>query len=137
MVTGGGLLAAAIGAAARALGGDTIGVVDEVELPEPAAIAGLFDTGAGTPYPVLVTARDAWDVRDYDQIRAACDSAGVAWLPVHTELGRVVVGPWYTPGAAGCALCARLRRSLADDHDAHRGSAWPATPDWPARRRRG
>jgi ribosomal protein S12 methylthiotransferase accessory factor len=71
---------------------------------------------------LLVTANDGWDCRAYERIQALCVAHRWSWLPVHTELGRTVIGPLYTPGVAGCVTCAELRRSLADDHFAVRQS---------------
>src|SRR5690349_6972252 len=67
---------------------------------------------------ILITSRDSWDQYGYDDIQKSCDAQGTQWLPVHTEVGKVVIGPWYTPGVAGCVVCVEFRRSLADDlHD--------------------
>jgi ribosomal protein S12 methylthiotransferase accessory factor len=67
---------------------------------------------------IVVTASDAWDLRAYPAIRKACADRGMPWLPVRTELGRVVIGPVELPGAPGCVSCAELRRRLARP-DAH------------------
>ncbi|WP_329518678.1 TOMM precursor leader peptide-binding protein [Spirillospora sp. NBC_01491] len=59
---------------------------------------------------VVVSAADAWDVGDRAEIRAECAQDGAYWLPVRTELGRVVIGPSERPGRPGCVDCAELRR---------------------------
>ncbi|GAA1774400.1 TOMM precursor leader peptide-binding protein [Streptomonospora arabica] len=100
-VVGSGLLADAIADAAAAHGG-----VAGSAAPEPEA-AGV-DTGA-----LVVAAADGWDTRPYPRVRAACDAAPAPWLPVRTELGRLVLGPVELPGRPGCGDCADLRRRVA------------------------
>jgi len=67
---------------------------------------------------ITVAVTDAWDMRTYPKLR----ERGLPWLPVRTELGRVVIGPVELPGEPGCVECAELRRRLArprpGDHDA-------------------
>jgi ribosomal protein S12 methylthiotransferase accessory factor len=93
----------------------------------PAGPADLDDLvgGAGVSpdgQRLLLTASDGWDCRAYERVQALCVAHRMSWLPVHTELGQTVIGPRYSPGAAGCVTCAELRRSLADDHFAVRQS---------------
>src|SRR5262249_30230750 len=115
-IAGHGLLAAAIGEAMSAvphLAGFTVhDGVELIDLPDPEPV-GLIAPSNGQ---LVITASDAWDCRDCDRLQAMCVEHRVSWLPVRTELGRTVIGPLYTPGAAGCVGCAELRRSLADDH---------------------
>lgn len=106
-IVGHGLLATSIGAAL-----DTRVCADD--LADRAELADLFGGAAGGR--LLVTASDGWDCRAHERVQELCTAANAAWLPVRTELGRVVIGPCYRPGAAGCVTCAELRRSLADDH---------------------
>ncbi len=42
-----------------------------------------------------------------------CRELGAAWLPVHAELDRVVIGPLTRPGRPGCARCLDRRRAGA------------------------
>ncbi|RKN32217.1 TOMM precursor leader peptide-binding protein [Micromonospora musae] len=59
---------------------------------------------------VIVTATDAWDLGDRTAVRAAGTSDRPSWLPVRTELGRVVIGPLERAGEPGCVDCAERRR---------------------------
>nr|WP_055510026.1 TOMM precursor leader peptide-binding protein [Nonomuraea pusilla] len=61
----------------------------------------------------VVTVTDSWDVDRYPELHASCAAAGVPWIPVHVELGRVVIGPVAFPGVPGCYECAEFRRRLA------------------------
>ncbi|MGI5282703.1 TOMM precursor leader peptide-binding protein [Nonomuraea polychroma] len=63
--------------------------------------------------PVVITAADGWDTRAYQRIQKTCAAKRLAWLPVHAELGRVVVGPCVRPGRPGCVQCAEERRRRA------------------------
>jgi ribosomal protein S12 methylthiotransferase accessory factor len=123
-IVGNGLLATAISESLSAdpcigqVGAhDLTGVSDFLELAE---FAGDADPTQGGR--VLVTASDGWDCRDYERIQALCAAHGTSWLPVRTELGRTVLGPFYTPGEPGCVQCAEQRRSLANEHYAARES---------------
>src|SRR5260370_40637368 len=121
-VAGHGLLATAI---SESLGADprvdSVRACDLADVSSAADLAGLLGTadrpGDGR---VLVTASDGWDCRDYERIQALCAAGGTCWLPVRTELGAAVLGPWYVPREAGCVQCAELRRSLANEHYAAR-----------------
>jgi ribosomal protein S12 methylthiotransferase accessory factor len=104
-LVGAGLLADAI---ARDLGPH--GAVYRVDRTELATIPG--DCRA------VVVAGDGWDAGDHPDVRKACADREVPWLPVRTELGRVVVGPVVCPNTPGCAGCADLRRRSAR-HDTH------------------
>ncbi|MEN3613810.1 TOMM precursor leader peptide-binding protein [Plantactinospora sp. ZYX-F-223] len=57
-----------------------------------------------------MTATDAWDIGDRAAVRAASTERRLSWLPVYTELGRVVIGPLERAGEPGCVDCAELRR---------------------------
>jgi ribosomal protein S12 methylthiotransferase accessory factor len=81
-----------------------------------AAIATRLDGGVNVP--VLVVASDGWDTHNYPEIRAR----RMPWLPVRTELGRVVIGPVDLPGMPGCVRCADLRRGRARQHPAEHES---------------
>jgi len=96
---------------------DLTGVSDFLDRAELAGDGDLPQNGR-----VLVTASDGWDCRDYERMRALCAAHRTSWLPVRTELGRTVLGPFYTPGEAGCVQCAEQRRSLANEHYAARES---------------
>lgn len=86
-------------------------------LPSPADVAVL---AAWQPLAVAVEARDGWDTSGHAAVRAAAAAVPVSWLPVRTELSHAVVGPVETPGQAGCARCAALRRAGAmPDPEAH------------------
>src|SRR6266702_6486412 len=61
----------------------------------------------------VITSDDGWDMDRYPQVRKVCADRELPWLPVRTELGRVVIGPIELPGRPGCVECAELRRRLA------------------------
>lgn len=65
-----------------------------------------------TSGPVVV-ATDCWDTRNHPAVRQACRERQLTWLPVRTELGRVVVGPIEFAQQPGCVLCAESRRERA------------------------
>ncbi len=71
---------------------------------------------------MAVLANDAWDVGSRAMARTLYTQNGAPWIPVHTELGEIVVGPAELPGTRGCATCAESRRRLArpdpQGHDA-------------------
>ncbi|MFE5581731.1 TOMM precursor leader peptide-binding protein [Kitasatospora sp. NPDC056531] len=69
----------------------------------------LADAIARRPPSMLVVARDGWDTGDW----SAAHDRGEPWLPVWTELDRVVVGPVVRPGEPGCVWCLQTRRSGA------------------------
>lgn len=87
---------------------------------------------ARRPPSMLVVARDGWDTGDW----AAAHDRGEPWLPVWTELDRVVIGPLVRPGERGCVWCVQTWRSSAperapwtgelrkDERVASRPSAW-------------
>lgn len=68
---------------------------------------------ARRPPSLLVVAHDGWDTGDW----AAAHDRGEPWLPVWTELDRVVVGPVVRPGEPGCAWCLQTWRSAAPRRD--------------------
>ncbi|WP_051969235.1 TOMM precursor leader peptide-binding protein [Kitasatospora azatica] len=92
----------------------------------------LADAIARRPPSMLVVARDGWDTGDW----VAAHDRGEPWLPVWTELDRVVVGPLVRPGERGCVWCVQTWRSSAserapwtselreDERIASRPSAW-------------
>lgn len=105
--------------------------------PDPADLTDLAGDAAGSRdgRRLLVTASDGWDCRAYDRVQALCVAHRVSWLPVRTELGQVIIGPCYSPGAAGCVTCAEQRRSMADDQFAVRQSVrerYPRLADQPS-----
>ncbi len=120
-IVGHGLLATAI---AEAMGGapglDRIRAYDVATTSDFVDLIG--DAEAARVGDLLVTASDGWDCRADERIHALCVAHRMSWLPVRTELGRTVIGPFYTPGVPGCVTCAELRRSLADDQFAVRQS---------------
>src|SRR5512139_1418900 len=67
-------------------------------------------TGQGAP---VLVAGDGWDTRSYPAVRRFCADQGVPWLPIRTELCRVVIGPVELPGGEGCVDCAESRRRSA------------------------
>ncbi|MEV0278504.1 TOMM precursor leader peptide-binding protein [Streptomyces sp. NPDC050610] len=75
----------------------------------------LADALALRPPPMLVVARDGWDTGGW----AAAHDRGGPWLPVWTELDRVVVGPVVRPGEPGCVWCVQTWRSSAPQRDVH------------------
>ncbi|MEU8588825.1 TOMM precursor leader peptide-binding protein [Streptomyces sp. NPDC048664] len=68
---------------------------------------------AQRPPSMLVVARDGWDTGDW----AAAHDRGEPWLPVWTELDRVVIGPLVRPGEHGCVWCVQKWRSSAPRRD--------------------
>ena len=68
---------------------------------------------ARRPPAMLVVARDGWDTGDW----AAAHDRGEPWLPVWTELDRVVIGPLVHPGEPGCVWCAQTWRAVASERD--------------------
>lgn len=71
----------------------------------------LLGNAARADARVLVSLDDRWYV-DEDQRRAAWQRQ-LPWLPVRTELGVVVIGPFEQPGTPGCLSCAEARRHRA------------------------
>ena len=117
-VAGHGLLATAI---SETLSADPrIDNVRACDLADICSGADLADLLGAADRPedgrVLVTASDGWDCRDYKRIQALCAAHGTSWLPVRTELGRAILGPFYVPSEAGCVQCAERRRSLANEY---------------------
>jgi len=77
-------------------------------------LAGLRTGGAGAAGRPVVAVGDGWDD---DLLTRAADSAaagGVAFLGVHVELGRALIGPAVLPGVPGCLRCLAARRSAVD-----------------------
>ncbi|OLE22573.1 MAG: hypothetical protein AUG49_18620 [Catenulispora sp. 13_1_20CM_3_70_7] len=72
--------------------------------------------GAVGDCAAVVTVTDRWNTDDHPAVHRACASTGVPWLPVHTELGQVVIGPVTVDGGTGCATCAATRRARARAH---------------------
>jgi len=116
-IVGHGLLATAIHEAASAASGP--GHVRAYDVADMSDVEDLVDLVGDAEWSrdgqLLVTASDGWDCRAYERIQALCLAHRTPWLPVRTELGQTVIGPFYAPGVAGCVTCAELRRSLADD----------------------
>ncbi|MFE7115737.1 TOMM precursor leader peptide-binding protein [Streptomyces sp. NPDC057654] len=76
----------------------------------------LADAIALRPPPsTLVVAHDGWDTGGWP----AAHDRGEPWLPVWTELGRVVIGPVVRPGEPGCARCVQTWRAAAPQRDQH------------------
>ncbi|MEU7041237.1 TOMM precursor leader peptide-binding protein [Streptomyces varsoviensis] len=75
----------------------------------------LAEAIALRPPPLLVVARDGWDTGGW----AAAHGRGEPWLPVWTELDRVVVGPVVHPGEPGCVRCVQTWRAAAPRRDPH------------------
>ncbi|MCA2225173.1 TOMM precursor leader peptide-binding protein [Nonomuraea aurantiaca] len=73
------------------------------------SVSPLLTSGA----VAAVVAHDRWDLSGYAEVRAAAAAAGVPWLPVRAELGRVVLGPLEESGLPGCVDCGEFRRRLA------------------------
>jgi len=92
-LAGEGALARAIGAALAA---------DGIETGELSA-----------SHTVLIVATDCWDAGHAGPARRDAVRLAVPMLPVHTELGRAVVGPLERAGTPGCGHCVTLRRSRA------------------------
>ena len=58
----------------------------------------------------LVVASDCWDLGAHSAAHQACQARGVPWMPIHTELSTVVIGPLTRPARPGCPVCFELRR---------------------------
>jgi ribosomal protein S12 methylthiotransferase accessory factor len=58
----------------------------------------------------LVVASDCWDLGAHSAAHQACQVRRVAWMPIHTELSSVVIGPLTRPARPGCPVCFGLRR---------------------------
>ncbi|MFB7909114.1 TOMM precursor leader peptide-binding protein [Kitasatospora sp. NPDC056076] len=71
----------------------------------------LADAIARRPPSMLVVARDGWDTGGWTEAH----ERGEPWLPVWTELDRVVIGPLVRPGEPGCAWCLETWRSVAPE----------------------
>ncbi|MGH4023800.1 MAG: TOMM precursor leader peptide-binding protein [Pseudonocardiaceae bacterium] len=73
-------------------------------------------------------------VLEVARLRSVGERAGVGWLPVRAELGRVLLGPVQTPGMPGCLRCLDLRRSRArinpDAYDAVWRRVGPGPSSW-------
>lgn len=67
------------------------------------ARAALDRSPVGGP---VVSATDGWPSRLPESPRAGVLGP---WLPVHTEIDRLVIGPWEEPGQRGCVRCAERR----------------------------
>ncbi|MFF3404072.1 TOMM precursor leader peptide-binding protein [Streptomyces sp. NPDC002659] len=61
----------------------------------------------------LVTVSDCWDLRVHPVAGQVCRALGIPWLPVHTELSTVVLGPVTSATRPGCPHCFTLRRERA------------------------
>ncbi|MEV6226587.1 TOMM precursor leader peptide-binding protein [Saccharopolyspora shandongensis] len=70
-----------------------------------AVSAALAELSTASEADVVVTASDCWTPPERPAIRA-----DAAWLPVHVELGNVVIGPSARPGTPGCPECVRRHR---------------------------
>jgi ribosomal protein S12 methylthiotransferase accessory factor len=70
----------------------------------------------------LVTASDCWDLRVHPAANRACRALGIPWMPVHTELSTIVIGPFTSPARPGCAHCFALRREHAGADGAGRAA---------------
>jgi ribosomal protein S12 methylthiotransferase accessory factor len=94
------------------LGQGVIADAAAVELGRVAAIEGVTQAQLTLPgrWDTLVTVSDAWDLRLQSAGQEACRNLGVPWLPVHTELDTVVIGPVTFPSRPGCPQCLALRR---------------------------
>jgi ribosomal protein S12 methylthiotransferase accessory factor len=82
---------------------------------------------AGAPLggcSAVVAASDAWDSSHHAALRKACAERALPWLPVRTELGTVVIGPFEQTGTPGCAECAELRRRLARRYPRGHDAVW-------------
>lgn len=128
IIAGHGLLADSIIESLAAIGGLDV-TVRACGRALPGDLGEPGDLGA------LITASDGWDRRDADRIQAHCAARRRPWLPVRTELGRVVIGPLDDPAEAGCARCADLRRRVADRYSAARDALpgkYPRLADQPS-----
>lgn len=100
VVSGEGLLAEAI---ADVL--DSRGRVERIAVPRLENLDAL-----SAEAEALVVADDRWADPDQPAARRLAAEAGVPWLGVRAELGRLVVGPVERPKVPGCGLCVALRQ---------------------------
>lgn len=86
------------------VGGGRLGkaIAAEIGTAHPVSIVDSVEAVDSTASSVIIVS----DGPDQPSTRPA-----VAWTPVRVELGTVVIGPMVTPGEAGCADCAEVRRS--------------------------
>lgn len=80
--------------------------------------------GGDGPLAMLVAASDAWDTSPHASARTRATNDQVAWLPVWTEQGYVLLGPLEAPGQTGCVDCAATRRRRVNPHYAERAAVW-------------
>jgi ribosomal protein S12 methylthiotransferase accessory factor len=74
----------------------------------------------------LVVASDCWDLGLHRAAHEAARCAGIPWMPIHTELSMVVVGPVTLPTRPGCPECFRLRRRYNSPGNAARSEVQAA-----------
>jgi ribosomal protein S12 methylthiotransferase accessory factor len=77
-------------------------------------------TSGTAPTGVIVVAGDGWDTVGPRTARQLSRERGAPWLPVHTELSHLVIGPAELPGVPGCVDCADLRRQRSGQHGSGR-----------------
>ncbi|MGR6919176.1 TOMM precursor leader peptide-binding protein [[Actinomadura] parvosata] len=78
---------------------------------------------SGAP-ALMIAADDSWNTARTAEVREAATDLGISWLRVRAELGRVVIGPFETPGQAGCVSCAERRRRRARTDQAGHRAIW-------------
>lgn len=70
---------------------------------------------------IVVYCCDIWSPRTIQEVNRRCLQAGVALLPVYTQLDECMIGPCVVPHEKGCANCAELRKlaatSVGSDHE--------------------
>jgi ribosomal protein S12 methylthiotransferase accessory factor len=68
---------------------------------------GLAESG---DWDGLILATDCWDLDLEYAAHEWCHVSGARWMPVHTEVTAVVIGPVTLPSRPGCPECFRRRR---------------------------
>lgn len=64
---------------------------------------------------LLVSAADAWNPEEQRALNAYSLRTRIPWLGVFVEFGRAILGPYVLAGCPGCATCAEMRRTTAQD----------------------
>jgi ribosomal protein S12 methylthiotransferase accessory factor len=88
--------------------------------------------------PLVVAVSDTWQVQRHSGPAGGTAVPAVSWLPVRTELGRVLIGPAELPGEPGCLRChdGRRKRLPAEGRqfdptfEAHAGALATAPSAW-------
>jgi len=70
----------------------------------------IEDIAAQASPGLVVSVHSGWRQERELAVQRACKAAGLPLLHARLDVSLGVIGPWFEPGAPGCALCAELRR---------------------------